>query len=108
MPTREDLLTYMGYDITDDEIVNKNADWALAAAIQLVHGGVGDDVDTYLPGDSRVTELVLIYAEDLYSQRGLSAKVSNATRLLVYDTVQQLQLELRDAREAAAAEEGAE
>lgn len=108
MPTREDLLTYMGYDITDDEIVNKNADRALATAKQLVYGGVGDDVDKYLPGDSRVTELALIYAEDLYSQRGLSAKVSNATRLLVQDSVLQLQMELRKAREATPAEEGAE
>lgn len=108
MPTLADLLTYMGYDVTDDEIVNKNAERSLATAKQLVYGGVGKDVETYLPNDSRVTELVLIYADDLFSQRGLSAKVSNATRLLVHDTVQQLQLELRDAREAAATEEGAE
>lgn len=103
MPTLFDLLTYMGYDVTDDEVINKNADRALSTAIQLVHGGVGEDVETYLPGDSRVTELVLIYAEDLYSQRGLSAKVSNATRQLVRDTVLQLQMELRAAKEGAGA-----
>lgn len=101
MPTKDDLLTYMGYDVTDDEVVNKNATRALATAIKLVHGGVGEDVETHMAGDSRVTELVLIYAEDLFSQRGLSKKVSGATRALVHDTVQQLQLELRRKREEA-------
>lgn len=103
MPNKEDLLIYMGYDVTDDDVVNKNATRALATAIKLVHGGVGEDVETYLPDDSRVTELVLIYAEDLFSQRGLSKKVSGATRALVHDTVQQLQLELRRKREEAKA-----
>ncbi len=103
MPTLLDFLAYLGYDVTDDEVVNKNATRALNTAIALVHGGVGEDVETYLPGDSRVVELVLIYAEDLFSQRGLSKKVSNATRLLVHDTVQQLQMELRAVKEATLA-----
>lgn len=103
MPTKEDLLIYMGYDVTDDEVVNRNATRALATAIQLVHGGVGEDVETYMPNDSRIVELVLIYAEDLYSQRGLAAKVTNATRRLVVDMELQLQLELKQAKEAAGA-----
>lgn len=101
MPTVEDLLLYMGYDVTDDEVVNRNAARALATAVQLLHGGVGEDVETFLPDDSRITELVLIYAEDLYSQRGLPQKVSNATRRLVSDMELQLRLDLRRAKEAA-------
>lgn len=103
MPTLADFLAYLGYDVTDDEVVNKNATRALATAVQLLHGGVGEDVETFLPDDSRIMELVLIYAEDLYSQRGLPAKVSNATRRLVSDMEQQLRLELRRAKEAAGA-----
>lgn len=102
MPTLLDFLAYLGFDVTDDELINRNATRALNTAIALVHGGVGDDVEQYLPDDSRVVELVLIYAEDLFSQRGLSKKVSNATRALVHDTVQQLQMELRAAKEAEA------
>lgn len=103
MPTLADFLAYLGYDVTDDEVVNKNATRALATAVQLLHGGVGEDVETFLPDDSRIMELVLIYAEDLYSQRGLPARVSNATRRLVSDMEQQLRLELRRAKEAAGA-----
>ena len=103
MPTKEEFLTYMGYDVTDDEVVNQNATRSLATAIQLVRGGVGEDVETHMAGDSRVMELVLIYAEDLFSQRGLSKKVSGATRALVHDLVQQLQMELRRKREEARA-----
>lgn len=100
MPTKDDLLTYMGYDVTDDEVVNKNATRALATAINLVHGAVGADVETYMPNDSRIVELVLIYAEDLFSQRGLAAKVSNATRRMVSDMELQLRLELAQAKGA--------
>ena len=58
-------------------------------------------VDTLLPNDSRAKELVLIIMDDLYSEKGVSAKVSGATRRTVADMVLQLQLELRRRREGA-------
>lgn len=100
MPTIEDALAYMGIDYPD-ELIRKNVTRALAAAIQVLYGAVGEDVDTLLPGDARVQELVLIYTDDLYTERGVSAKVSGATRRLVEDMVLQLQLDLRTLREAA-------
>lgn len=99
--TLTDALRHLGYDVTDDEMVTKNAERALAAAQRTVLGAVGDDVTTYLPDDPRVDELVLIYTEDLFSERGVSAKVSGATRRLVADMELQLRLELATAKGAA-------
>jgi hypothetical protein len=95
MPTLDDFLAYLGQDFADDDMVNINATRSLHTAIEIVHGSVGPDVEVYLPGDPRVRELVLIYAEDLFNQRGLAAKVSNATRRLVSAMENQLVLELR-------------
>lgn len=103
MPTINDALLYLGIDYTDDT-VTANVTRALIAARQTVLGAVGDDVDTYLPDDPRVTELILIYMEDLYSQRGASAKVKNATRKLVLSMESQLRLELARAKEEAGVE----
>lgn len=102
MPTLQDALDYLGIDYADD-LVKANVTRALAAAVAVLHGAVGEDVETYLPGDPRVAELVLIYTDDLYSDRGVSAKVSGATRRLVADMELQLRLELRQAREEAQA-----
>lgn len=101
MPTYEDALAYLGIDYPDD-VITKNATRALGAAIKTLHGAVGDDVEQLLPGDDRAREIVLMFADDLYSQRGTSAKVSGATRQLVSDMLMQLQLELRTKREGAA------
>ena len=101
MPTLDDARTYLGIDVTNDELINANVKRCLATATKTLHGAVGEDIDTYLPDDPRATELVLIYTEDLYSQRGFNAKVSGATRKLVTAMEQQLRLELRQAREGA-------
>lgn len=101
MPTLDDARTYLGIDVTDDEMINANVNRCLATATKTLHGAVGEDIDTHLPDDPRAAELVLIYTEDLYSQRGFNAKVSGATRKLVADMEQQLRLELRQAREGA-------
>ena len=100
MPTIDEALLYKGIDYTD-AVVEANANRALATARQTVLGAVGEDVDEYLPDDPRVNELILIYFDDLYSERGVSAKVSGATRRLVYDMEQQLRLELATAKEKA-------
>lgn len=100
MPTIEDALNYIGIDYTD-AMVEANASRALKAARATVLGAVGNDVETYLPDDPRVDEMILIFFEDLYSQRGVSAKVSGATRRLVFDMEWQLKMELRKKREEA-------
>ena len=102
MPTLEEALLYLGIDYAD-EMVERNVRRALNTAYQTVLGSVGDDVGEYLPDDLRVTELTLIFADDLYSTRGVAAKVSGATRRLVRDMEQQLRLDLRKAKEAAGA-----
>ena len=102
MPTIEEAFQYLGIDYADD-VVTANVSRALAAAGAILRGAVGDDVETYLPGDPRVTELVLIYTDDLYSNRGelSSLKASYSTRRLIQDLTRQLQLELQRAKEAA-------
>jgi hypothetical protein len=100
LPTIEEALAYMGIDYAD-EVVTVNANRALKAAVAHLHGAVGADVEKYLPDDARVTELVLTYTDDFYSERGVSAKLSNATRRLVANTELQLRLELRRAKEEA-------
>lgn len=104
MPTIEEALLYKGFtpeDYEGDTVVTGNAERALKTARQTVLGAVGADVEEYLPGDPRIEELALIYFDDLYSERGVSAKVSNATRRLVSDMEWQLKMELREAKEAA-------
>lgn len=102
MPTIEDALAYLGIDY-QDPLVTKNVTRALATAVKVLHGAVGEDVEQLLPGDSRASELVLIYMDDLYSEKGVSAKVSGATRRMVADMEMQLRLELRTLREEAEA-----
>ena len=104
-PTIDDLKAYSGIDYAD-EMTTKNLTRALGAAINLVMGGIAQDIDTVLADDERVVELVLIYADDLYSGRGTlnndSAKVSGATRRLVNDLETQLRMEYRTAVEGGA------
>lgn len=100
MVTLEDAKLYLGIDC-EDAAVTANVQAALAAAEQTVRGAVGRDVDIYLRDDPRVDMLTQIYLDDLYSNRGTSAKVASATRQLVASMELQLRLELRKAREAA-------
>lgn len=102
MPTVEDALVYMGIDYPDD-VVRKNATRALASAKKTFYGAVGEDVEQLLPNDERATEVVLMFTDDLYKQRGYtSAKVTGATRRMAADMILQLQMELRRLREEAA------
>lgn len=103
MPTLEEALLYLGIDYTD-EMTNANVTRALATAARTLQGAVGEDIDTYLPDDPRVKELTLIYTDDLYSTRGVAAKVSGATRRLVADMELQLRLELARAKEGMGVE----
>lgn len=102
MVTVDDALVYMGIDYPD-EVIIKNATRALKSAQRTFKGAVGDDVDELLPNDERAVEIVLMWTDDLYKQRGsTSAKVTGNTRRLTEDMVLQLQLDLRRLREGAA------
>lgn len=96
----DDALTYIGIDYPDD-VINRNVLRAMSTAESCLRGAVGSDVFDLIPFDSRVDELLLIYTDDLYSNRGVSTKVSNATRNLVHTMELQLKLELRAMREKA-------
>lgn len=104
MPTDTEALQYLGIDYPD-EVIRANVSRALSSAYRTLLGGIGSqaDVETYLADDPRVKELTLIYMEDLYSQRGVAAKVSGAVRRKVFDMEQQLRVELSRAKEAAQA-----
>lgn len=102
MPTVEDALTYMGIDYADD-VITANVTRCLASAVGIVHGSVGEDVEEYLPDDPRIKELVLLYVDDLYTNRGLAYKQIGSQRRLIADMEWQLRLELRQAKEAAEA-----
>lgn len=97
MPTYEEALEYLGIDYPDDT-VRANVTRALATAVKSLEGAVGEDVGVLMPDDPRAKELVLIYLDDLYSTRGVSAKVSGATRQLVHTMELQLTMELRRLR----------
>lgn len=103
-PTIDDLKAYCGIDYAD-EMVERNLNRALTTAVQTVKSAIGEDVETVLPEDSRVTELVLIYGDDLYSNRGVmlteNAKVSGTTRRLVNDIETQVRMAYRLGKEGA-------
>lgn len=97
MPTEYEFFNYMGIDYPDIASID-NARRALEVADRTLRGSVGEDVWELLPKDARARELVYIYADDIYTNRGASAKVSNAVRLSVQTMELQLRMELRRRR----------
>lgn len=102
MVTLDDAMDHLGIDYPDP-MITKNVTQALATAMETLKGAVGKDVEDLMPDSSRADRLVLIYLDDLYSEKGVSTKVSGATRLLVASMVLQLQCELQILREEAGA-----
>ena len=94
MPTLEEALQYLGIDYADD-VITANVERAMRTAVATLHGSVGEDVNTLMPDDPRIAELVLLYLDDLYSNRGLSNKAIGSYRRLIADMEWQLRLELR-------------
>lgn len=95
-------LDYLGIDYAD-KMVEANVTRAIASAEKILLGAVGEDVRKYLPDDSRIDELVLLYMDDLYNERGMSGlKASYAKRRLVDTMEHQLRLELRRKKEEVA------
>lgn len=106
-PNIEDLKAYSGIDYAD-ELVEKNLNRALATANATLAGAVGADVKAVLTDDTRAQTLVLIYGDDLYSNRGVfntdNAKVSGATRRMTHDLEEQVRMEYRKRKAAEGAE----
>ena len=93
MPTLNDAMTYLGIEPEyADERITQNVSDALSAAIGLLRGGIGADADTVFAEDSRARQLVLIYTDDLYSERTLSSAKANAAQRRLADS---LELQLR-------------
>lgn len=88
---------YMAIDY-GDEVVDMNVARAIDAGYAAVLGGVGKDIEEYLPDDPRIQELALIYAEEFYTERGSAGKVGAAVRHKVADLELQLRLELAAAK----------
>lgn len=101
MPTILDALQHLGIDYAD-EVVTANVQRAMNTAIRIAKGAIGQDIEQYFGNDARLDELILAYTDDLYSERGVSAKVSNATRSLMQTIELQLRVELQGIKEAAA------
>lgn len=103
MLTIDDALLYLGIDYAD-KMVTSNVARALETAKGYLQSAVGADIFDLLPDDPKADQLLLAYLQDLYDERGTSAKVGNAKREMVHSMEWQLRLELaamRDAAEAA-------
>lgn len=103
MVTINDAARHIGIDYLDDEMTRANLQRALDSAIYRLYGAVGRDVETYLEGDPRVVQLVLIYTEEGYDNHPGSAKQDAAKNHLRENLELQLRLELRTLREAGGA-----
>lgn len=101
MPTIDEARRYLGIDYTD-EVVDANILRALNDAAEYLKSAVGEDIFELLPDDRKVDRLVLAYTQELYDERGVSAKAGNAKREMIHSMELQLRLELARAREGAA------
>lgn len=100
MPTMQDALFYLGIDYAD-EMVTANVKRAMATAVKRLHRAIGDDVETYLPGDPEAAELVLIYTREAYDADSLTEKARAALKHQREDLEPQLRFALRKAKEDA-------
>ena len=100
MVTINDAAQHIGIDYLDDGMTAANLQRALDSAIYRLYGAVGRDVETYLEGDPRVDQLVLIYTEEGYDNHPGSAKQDAAKNHLRDNLELQLRLELRTLRES--------
>lgn len=91
MPTREEILSYLGIDYADP-MVNRNIDRLIKTTNAILKGSIGVD---YPENDPRVKEVALMIIGDLYDNRDSAGKESANTRKLLDDLMLQLRLEMR-------------
>ena len=102
MPTLEEALAYLGIDYADD-IVSRNVQRALDAAVGVVKGTVGDDIFEYFPNSPKLRELILLHMADLYDERNTTTLKANAVNRRIIDSMEwQLKLELKRQKEESA------
>lgn len=99
-----DALDFMSIDYAD-EFVTRKATRALATGYSVAKGAVGEDVETYLPGDPRFDELVLRRTDEAYNDRPSKGKEGSAESKLIALLETQLRLDLREAKEKAGVKE---
>lgn len=100
MVTIQDALDHLHIDYAD-EVITRNVTRALNTGIALMKSAVGEDVETYLPGDARIDDLVLLRTAEVYDERSSSGKAGAAKSGLADLLETQLRLELRRAKEEA-------
>ena len=101
MVTINEAAQHLGIDYyLDDGMTAANLQRALDSAIYRLYGSVGRDVESYMEGDPRVDQLVLIYTEEGYDNHPGSAKQDAAKNHLRDNLELQLRLELRTLKEA--------
>ena len=94
MVTIKEAAEYIGIDYLDDGMTSANLQRALDSALYRLYGSVGREVESYLSGDPRTDQLVLIYTEEAYDNHPGSAK-QDAAKNHLRDTLElQLRLEL--------------
>ena len=94
MVTINEAAQHIGIDYLDDEMTRANLQRALDSAIYRLYGAVGRDVESYMDGDPRIDQLVLIYTEEGYDNHPGSAKQDAAKNHLRDNLELQLKLEL--------------
>lgn len=100
MVTIIEAAQHIGIDYLDDAMTAANLQRALDSAIYRLYGSVGREVETYMEGDPRVDQLVLIYTEEGYDNHPGGAKQDAAKNHLRDMLELQLRLELRTLKEA--------
>lgn len=94
MVTLSDALNYIGIDYPDNPI-NSNVQRHIRTAYKTLEGTIGENAVEILKDDPRIDELVLIYVDDLYYNRGSNLKISGATRNIVKNMELQLRLDYK-------------
>ena len=94
MVSLEDARNYIGIDVDDDAMINANLDRALQSARMMTLSSVGEDIESVLPDDPRVDQLVLAYTADLYDERSSKNQKAAAALAKQIDMMEnQLRLE---------------
>lgn len=99
MLTIDAALLHLGYDVTDEAII-QNVTAELEGAKSYLQGAVGMDIFDLMPEEPRVDALLKAYLDDLHDDRGTqSAKFGHAKRDMIHSIEWQLRLELARKRE---------
>lgn len=102
MVTIEDAKAYLRIDeYESDSMTESNVLRAMGAGHARMLGAVGSDVETYLPNDSRIDQLWLIYTQENYDGSSLSEKEIRALKRLRDDLEPQIRLDLLKAKREA-------